>query len=687
MKHQSLTQLSTETTYDEIFLSSLRLTDFQNVHLEWLPTAGVERSQAARLQVPAAEHRVTLVPQGDNVTWQNAAFMAFDVLYPAEHNGTLLLHFYVKGESQARFNVRLGLFPQLLTRITLPLRVLDGQTIYLPRTPGRLKGVCQGHRIAPSELSHVTLSLADVGTEQTLFLSGPALLTAEPFYPMPAQPIVDELGQWTAKEWPGKTPHVAALKQQLQAAVAQLQQSSYPAQWSRFGGTTEKRMAPSGFFRIEYSEGRWWLVDPEGCAFWSAGLDCVRPGEGAAIVPRTEKLFSDLPPQNGEFAAAWTSGERCGIKSLDFAVANLIRAFGSNWRAQWEKLAIGRLKEWRFNTVANWSDTDLALRAGMPYVTQLPKFPTTATKLFRDFPDVFDPAYEESARECAQFLLTYKDDEYLIGYFLVNEPHWAFGEFNIASEMLEQNPETHTRRHLAQWLRQKYNHDVATWSATWQHSFTDFEQIESEIFHRVSEVSPGARDDLWEYSKQMVRRYIETACRAMREVDSNHLDLGVRYAWVSSELCYVGGECFDVFSINNYNMEPPLDSIAKIAQHTGRPTIVGEYHFGATDRGLPSSGLRRVASQQERAVAYRYYLEACAADPNTLGAHYFILNDQALLGRFDGENYQIGLVDCCHTPYAEFVIGVQQAHERIYELRQGKTEPFNQRAEELPRLF
>jgi hypothetical protein len=121
MKHQSLTQLSTETTYDEIFLSSLRLTDSQNVHLEWLPTAAVERSQAARLQVPAAEHRVTLVPQGDNVTWQNAAFMAFDVLYPAEHNGTLLLHFYVKGESQARFNVRLGLFPQLLTRITLPL--------------------------------------------------------------------------------------------------------------------------------------------------------------------------------------------------------------------------------------------------------------------------------------------------------------------------------------------------------------------------------------------------------------------------------------------------------------------------------------------------------------------------------------------------------------------------------------
>jgi hypothetical protein len=332
-------------------------------------------------------------------------------------------------------------------------------------------------------------------------------------------------------------------------------------------------------------------------------------------------------------------------------------------------------------------DTELARRANMPYVTQLPKFPTTATKLFRDFPDVFDPAYEESARECATALEAYKGDEYLIGYFMVNEPHWAFGEFNLAAEMLEQKPGTHTRRHLAQWLREKYGEDVAAWSAAWNHSFCDFSQIETEMFHRLGESAEGAHNDLWEYSKLMVRRCIETACLAAREVDPHHLNLGVRYAWVSSELCYEGGECFDVFSINNYNMEPPLSSIAKIAQHTGRPTIIGEYHFGATDRGLPSSGLRRVTSQAERAIAYQYYVEACAADPNTLGAHYFILNDQALLGRFDGENYQIGLVDCCHTPYTEFVRGVQQAHERIYDLRGGKAQPFSQRAAELPRLF
>jgi hypothetical protein len=514
-----------------------------------------------------------------------------------------------------------------------------------------------------------------------------ALLTEEPPYPMPEQPLVDQLGQWTAKQWSGKTRDEPQLKERLNAELAHARGAAYPGDWSRFGGTIDKRFEAGGFFRTEYSQGRWWLVDPHGYAFWSAGLDCVRPGEAAAIVPGTERLFSELPPRDGVFAAAWRDNQHKGTLSVDFPLANLIRAFGTGWLESWQQLAGGRLKQWRFNTVANWSDVELARRERIPFVIQLPQFPSTETKLFRDFPDVFDPAYEQSARDCAQALHEFRDEEYLVGYFLTNEPHWAFGEFNLASEMLEQNPGTHTRRALADWLRCKYNRDAAAWSRAWSVDLTDFAQMESDVFHRLGETAPGACGDLFEYSKLMVRRYIETACAATREVDAQHLNLGMRYAWVSSELCYEGGECFDVFSINNYSMEPPHDAIARVMQRIGRPTIIGEYHFGATDRGLPASGLRRVASQQERAVAYRYYVESCASDPNIVGAHYFILNDQALLGRFDGENYQIGLVDCCHTPYAEFVDGVRAAHERMYDVRQGRVQPSARRAVELPRLF
>ena len=48
----------------------------------------------------------------------------------------------------------------------------------------------------------------------------------------------------------------------------------------------------------------------------------------------------------------------------------------------------------------------------------------------------------------AQHLAAFRDDPNLIGYFMRNEPKWAFGGRNIASEMLEANPGTETRKAL-----------------------------------------------------------------------------------------------------------------------------------------------------------------------------------------------------------------------------------------------
>ena len=105
--------------------------------------------------------------------------------------------------------------------------------------------------------------------------------------------------------------------------------------------------------------------------------------------------------------------------------------------------------------------------------------------------------------------------------------------------------------------------------------------------------------------------------------------------------------------------------------------MIGEFHFGALDRGLPSTGLRAVETQRDRGLAYRRYVERGAANPNLLGTHYFILNDQAYLGRFDGENYQIGFVDTAHTPYHEMIEEVIKAHENVYDIMMGKKEPYD----------
>ncbi|MBQ8363178.1 MAG: hypothetical protein IJX36_04530, partial [Thermoguttaceae bacterium] len=38
-------------------------------------------------------------------------------------------------------------------------------------------------------------------------------------------------------------------------------------------------------------------------------------------------------------------------------------------------------------------------------------------------------------------------------------------------------------------------------------------------------------------------------------------------------------------------------------------------------------------------------------------------------GRFDGENYQIGLVDICDVPYAETIEAVRRVGYAMYDIR------------------
>jgi hypothetical protein len=68
----------------------------------------------------------------------------------------------------------------------------------------------------------------------------------------------------------------------------------------------------------------------------------------------------------------------------------------------------------------------------------------------------------------------------------------------------------------------------------------------------------------------------------------------MRYAWIASDLMYKAGEVFDVFTINSYEFIPHLNSVDEVARRCNKPTMIGEFHFGALDRGLPSTGLRAV---------------------------------------------------------------------------------------------
>ena len=84
-----------------------------------------------------------------------------------------------------------------------------------------------------------------------------------------------------------------------------------------------------------------------------------------------------------------------------------------------------------------------------------------------------------------------------------------------------------------------------------------------------------------------------------------------------------GWENFDVFSINCYAVDPTKKIQDVVDLGVDLPVMIGEFHFGALDAGLPATGLEGVESQKDRGAAYRYYCESVAAHPNGVGCQAF----------------------------------------------------------------
>ena len=182
----------------------------------------------------------------------------------------------------------------------------------------------------------------------------------------------------------------------------------------------------------------------------------------------------------------------------------------------------------------------------------------------------------------------------------------------------------------------------------------------------------------------MVREYVRVPALACKRADPQHLNLGMRWAMIHNTDLLAGSEYLDVFSMNRYAATPVKD-IRSFEAHYDMPLLIGEFHFGALDAGLVSTGLCGVANQLERGKAYRYYVESALAEPACVGVHYFTYNDQSSLGRaYDGEDYQIGFVDCCQQPYEQALLGVRQCNREAYAVAAGELAPTDEQAAIIP---
>lgn len=587
-----------------------------------------------------------------------------------------------EGENGPTFNLSFKGLNQCSARIRFALAATNMNRWRMEREGAWLKPLCGGRRVDLGKVDRMRLIVASKSHEPARWCMTPFTVLNEEPAPMreivlPKGPLLDELGQSTIHEWPQRTRDEREMTARLKNQLQEAETAEFPKSFSVWGGCREKKIHETGFFKTHHDGKRWWLVDPDGHLFWSAGLDCVRSYIQAQCRD-IEQALAWLPESTGPYREVVTP------EMVNHLGTNFIRAFGAEaWQENWAKIALGQMKNIGFNTVGNWSEWQIAREAKVPYVRPINFRQRGLPLIYRDFPDVFDSRFEGAAREYAEQLRETKDDPAFIGYFLMNEPTWGFASESPAAGMLFNTPDCEARKRLAQFLGEKYG-DSAALSKAWDIE-TTLEAIEKGPWK--TRLTPAAEKDLNAFSEIMVDRFFGTLTDACRKVDPNHLNLGVRYHTVPPEWALKGMRSFDVFSMNCYRDKIPAGDVQKIASLMNVPVIIGEYHFGALDVGLPSPGLRHVRTQAARGQAFRVYTEDAAANPYCVGVHYFTLYDQSALGRFDGENYNIGFLDVCNRPYEPLCKAARLSHERLYEVALGRVEPYNDAPEFLPNLF
>ena len=254
-------------------------------------------------------------------------------------------------------------------------------------------------------------------------------------------------------------------------------------------------------------------------------------------------------------------------------------------------------------------------------------------------PDVYSSQFAADIDAAANSQCTpHKDDPLILGYFVGNEPPWNGREAELCGLILA-GPNTATKSALKEFL--------------------------------AKADTPAVRRD---FVLASFRKYLQIVCDAVRNYDPNHLILGIRFGGRMSDETIIAAQIFDVCSINVYEYEP-TKQIIRAARLSGRPILIGEFHIGVPADGL-AAGLVQAKDQAERGIAYRYYVEQAASLPWYVGSYWFEWRDEPVLGRMDGENYNIGFVDVTDRPYNELVDAAKTTHKRLQDVHSGRLLPF-----------
>lgn len=489
-----------------------------------------------------------------------------------------------------------------------------------------------------------------------------------------SHPYVDAFGQYMHQDWAYKVRSAEDMERLDAEESERLEEAPLLPGRDAYGGWADgPQLEATGAFRTEKVGGKWWLVTPDGRLFLSIGVNCVWRGEETFVTGR-EDAFAWLPEPGSPLARFM--GERSGVHSraepiggtgrtVNFHAMNLHRKYGDAMEERSRERAYARLRSWGFNTIGNWSNADMLEHSTVPFTVTGYSGGARAIEgsegYWGKMRDVFDPEFVSRTQDAVRsFSERYRDNLMLAGYFVDNELSWG----GLAEGVLRSPADQPAREVFVDMLREKHG-DLAGMNAAWGTAAYSWETL------RLPRRPSGeALADAEAFEYRFASHYFATIAGALREFSPGKLYLGCRFTpmYMPPAVLRACAEHADVVSINAYFEQIRPGMLVEL----DKPVIIGEFHFGARDRGMFHTGLAPAASQAERAAKYAGYIESIAANPVFVGCHWFQYADQPVTGRtLDGENFNIGLVNVCDVPYPEMVQAARDVHARIYRERFG----------------
>ena len=417
----------------------------------------------------------------------------------------------------------------------------------------------------------------------------------------------------------------------------------------------------TGFFHTEKIDGLDWAIDPLGRATVLAGTDWCNP-QGSMCEKLGYRPYGRWVQQHYASTEEWAAETAERLGSWGFTVLPC----GGDPSLFYRNLAwMNAADRVYFSHRMCRGDPDWRICEYRPA-------PCTA------FPNVFHPDFEAACDWWArQRCAPYRDDPWMVGYFIDNELSWwgrvfanqAGGLFDLVAKM----PNTHpAKKALVEYMSGAAG---------------------SSGDASPRSLSAATTEQKIGFLRLAAERYFVATTTAIRRADPNHMILGCRFAGgpsgVHPVVMEVAGKYCDIVSFNHYpwadldegvvfdsrsNKEPVTDLYREAHDHAKKPLFLTEWSFPALDAGMPCThgAGQRFYTQAERVQASELYAKTLLSLPFFAGYSFFRWVDQPALGIRSTfpEDSNYGLVSEENVPYEGLVSMFTRVHGSAAELRE-----------------